>query len=51
MQPYIGKCKFNNCKHENEPGCSIINAVKEGLIREERYESYISILNNTDIYN
>lgn len=51
MQPYIGKCKFNNCIHLNEPGCSVIAAVANGLIREERYESYLSILNNSDVFN
>ena len=51
MQPYIGKCKFNNCKHQNEPECAVISAVEKGLIREERYESYLSILNNNDVFN
>jgi ribosome biogenesis GTPase len=50
MQPYIGQCKFNNCRHLNEPGCSVINAVQEGKIREERYISYLSILNNDDVF-
>ena len=51
MQPYIGSCKFNNCKHITEPECSIINAVNNGQIRPERYESYLSILNNSDTFN
>ena len=51
MQPYIGSCKFNNCKHVTEPECSIINAVNNGHIRPERYESYLSILNNSDTFN
>jgi len=51
MQPYIGQCKFNNCKHINEPDCAVITAVLEGKIREERYESYLSIINNNDVFN
>lgn len=51
MQPLIGSCKFNNCIHVNEPECAIINAVKSGVISPERYESYLSILNNKNIYN
>lgn len=35
-----GTCKFQNCKHLNEPGCAIIDAVKTGEIPESRYESY-----------
>lgn len=50
MQPLIGSCKFNNCKHVNEPGCAIQAAVESGTISEERFSSYLSILNNEDIY-
>lgn len=50
MQPLIGKCKFNNCIHLNEPGCAVKLAVDEGRIREERYESYLSILNNQNVF-
>lgn len=38
---YEGKCRFLGCIHENEPDCSVKQAVKEGLIRKERYESYL----------
>lgn len=48
MKSYIGKCKFNNCIHVNEPGCAIMEAVKQGYIHEKRYASYISILANED---
>jgi ribosome biogenesis GTPase len=50
MQPYIGRCKFNNCIHLNEPGCSVIEAMKENKISPERYNSYLSILNNDDVF-
>ena len=39
-------CKFGNkCIHENEPGCDVKNAVSEGKISEERYKSYLQLLN------
>jgi len=41
---YINKCKFNTCTHYHEPGCEVIKAVKDGLISEERYDSYLRIL-------
>lgn len=34
------KCKFNDCKHENEPGCAVRKAIEEGLVDEERLTSY-----------
>ncbi len=50
MQPFIGKCKFNNCKHINEPDCAIQAAVNDGTISIERFSSYLSILSKEDIY-
>ena len=44
MRARLNDCKFNNCIHLNEPGCAIIEAVHKGEISEERYISYVSIL-------
>jgi len=41
---YIGTCKFRDCQHRNEPGCEIINAVKEKFIAKERWDNYIKII-------
>jgi ribosome biogenesis GTPase len=41
-------CRFNNCRHVNEPGCAVIEAVNEGDIAVSRYESYLSIYHNND---
>jgi len=37
----VDQCKFNNCRHINEPGCAVKAAVAEGDIYESRYESYL----------
>lgn len=34
------QCRFQNCQHENEPGCMVRKAIAEGMIDEERLESY-----------
>lgn len=44
------QCQFNNCLHDNEPGCAIKGAVEEGTIHPWRYYNYISILHNEDRY-
>jgi len=44
MRPYLGKCKFRECTHMDEPECLIRKAVAEGEISEWRYRSYIGIL-------
>ncbi len=41
-------CKFYNCRHINEPGCAILEAVTEGKIASSRYESYLSIYHGND---
>lgn len=33
-------CKFKDCTHRNEPGCAVLQAVRDGIIPEERLESY-----------
>ncbi len=40
FQPYIGQCGFNGCHHIHEPDCAVKDAVKEGKINGDRYESY-----------
>lgn len=44
MKPLIGKCRFNNCLHTEEPDCAIKEAVAEGRIEVDRYISYLNIL-------
>jgi ribosome biogenesis GTPase len=44
MRARLNDCQFNNCLHTNEPGCAIKEAVMEGEIDENRYVSYVTIL-------
>ncbi len=44
MQPWIGKCQYQDCIHDHEPGCAIKEAIEEGEIDERRYLSYLNIL-------
>ncbi|WP_285009518.1 ribosome small subunit-dependent GTPase A [Pedobacter faecalis] len=41
-------CRFNNCRHVNEPGCAVIKAVEQGEMELSRYESYLSIYHGHD---
>ena len=40
FEPYIGKCRFNDCAHLKEPGCAVREAVDNGEISKSRYRSY-----------
>lgn len=41
----IGQCKFVGCNHISEPSCVIKEAVKNGIISQQRYSSYVDIYN------
>lgn len=43
FQPYVGQCRFSDCRHEKEPGCAIKEALEHGLINPSVYEDYIQI--------
>ena len=40
FRPYLGNCRFNNCKHTHEPDCAVIEAVKAGKISQNRLKFY-----------
>lgn len=39
-------CKYSNCLHLKEPGCSVRAAVESGKLSRARYASYLRILNS-----
>lgn len=48
MRERLNDCQFNNCIHYNEPGCAIKEAVVAGEIHEDRYVSYLTILDSME---
>jgi ribosome biogenesis GTPase / thiamine phosphate phosphatase len=48
MRKRLMHCQFNNCLHVNEPGCAIKEAVSHGEIDEDRYVSYLNILDSIE---
>ena len=40
FEPYFGSCRFQDCRHLNEPDCAISGAVRTGALAPTRYESY-----------
>lgn len=41
-------CKYSNCTHTHEPGCAVLAAVEQSLISQSRYNSYLSIMEDSD---
>lgn len=44
FHPYLGQCKFNNCRHTSEPGCAVMLATQEGKIHSKRLAFYHKLL-------
>lgn len=40
FRPFLGKCRFNNCKHLQEPDCAITAAMTTNAITPERLTIY-----------
>jgi ribosome biogenesis GTPase len=40
FRPFLGRCKFNDCAHLEEPGCAIVEAAGRGEIGPERLSFY-----------
>ena len=46
MRSLMLSCKFNNCTHVHEPGCAVLEALKNKKISDSRYQNYLSIIND-----
>lgn len=38
------RCRYRDCLHQGEPHCGVLEAVEQGLISQQRYQSYLRIL-------
>ena len=37
------QCRFHDCTHKGEPGCAVRRAIDDGLLSEDRLESYLKL--------
>ncbi|EEX93445.1 GTPase RsgA [Vibrio orientalis CIP 102891 = ATCC 33934] len=44
FRPFLGSCKFRDCKHNDDPGCVLRQAVEDGEINQIRFANYHRIL-------
>jgi ribosome biogenesis GTPase len=45
--PYLGGCKFYNCRHLSEPQCAVLDAVEQGKIAKMRHTLYGQLLHES----
>jgi ribosome biogenesis GTPase / thiamine phosphate phosphatase len=43
LRDLVPHCQFSDCTHQHEPGCAVLQALKDGKIFAERYESYVKL--------
>lgn len=44
FRPWLGTCRFRDCRHRDEPGCALREAVVRGEVSQSRYASYLQII-------
>jgi ribosome biogenesis GTPase len=47
FKPYLGGCKYYNCRHVAEPFCAILQAVADGKIARMRHDLYVQLLHES----
>ncbi len=43
FRQFLGQCKFGDCRHKQEPGCTVQAAVADHAIGASRYDSYLRL--------
>jgi len=44
------QCRYNDCSHTQEQGCSILAALKDGIISQERYQNFVKLKKESAFY-
>jgi ribosome biogenesis GTPase len=44
FRPYLGSCRFPDCRHLSEPGCAVKEALRAGAISQRRMASYRNLM-------
>ena len=44
------RCRFGNCTHTGETGCSIRMAIESGELNEERYRTYLKLMKESEYH-
>jgi ribosome biogenesis GTPase len=44
------QCRYNDCSHTQEQGCSILAALKDGIISLERYQNFVKLNKESAFY-
>ena len=48
FRAHVHNCRFRNCSHQHEPNCALQDAVQQGQVSAERFQSYQQIIASLD---
>ena len=51
LREYLGNCRFADCTHTAEPGCAVLQAVENGTLSQDRYQSYLKLRKETEFHD
>lgn len=51
FQPFIGQCRFNDCRHVNDKDCAVRAAVESGQIAASRYQRFLKLREKMPVGN
>ncbi|MBS4050517.1 MAG: ribosome small subunit-dependent GTPase A, partial [Methylomonas sp.] len=43
FHPFVGKCRFNDCRHLNDKDCAVRAAAENGQIPRSRYQRFLKL--------
>lgn len=49
IAPLVAQCQFSDCTHRHEPRCAVRDAVADGRVSAERYDSYLRLREEHEI--
>lgn len=44
------KCKYADCTHVREPGCAVLQALREGKLDKAKYQNYLRLKKENEFY-
>lgn len=44
LEEFVRHCRYADCKHINEPGCAVVEALQNGVLDPVVYASYIKLM-------
>ena len=51
VEAYFERCKFSDCTHQNEPGCAVLEAIKNSELPKARFDNYLKLKTENNYFD